>query len=208
MGAYDPIPSNSPLVGIAKDLRLRQRREADTTAGQLHNTAARTKEQFDFLLRQTGSDVTDSSTGPEGIVGGDNAVHWLDFQAGVDPAVDVTTSSTGVVNVSWGALLSVQGTGMNDSKVMVGGYVGLEVLDETEVVVPIDQNWAAQSYVEQYRSALQRGRVTSGRRLALTPNHHFTFRCRRGYYAFTTNSAAATIKFGPGTSIQVDKLGV
>ena len=208
MGAYDPIPVSSPLVGIAKDLRLRQRREADTTAGQLHNTAARTKEQFDFLLRQTGSDVTDSSTGPEGIVGGDDAVHWLDFQAGVDPAVEVTTSSTGVVNVSWGTLLSVRGNGMNDSKVMVGGYVGLEVLDGFEVVVPIDQNWAAQSYTEQYRSALSRGRVTSGRRLALTPNRRYVFRCRRGYYALTTNDAAATIKFGPGTSIQVDKLGV
>ena len=208
MGVYDPIPVASPLVGIAKDLRRRQRREADTTAGQLHNTATRTKEQFDFLLRQTGSATVAGVSGPVDVVGGDTDVHWLDFDAENDAQVSVVTSSTGEVAISWGALIEIRGIGMANSKIMAGGYVAMQIISDGDVVHEISRDEAAQTYQETYRMAVARGKFSSTLRVALRPNEVYDFRTRRGYQAWSSNDAAVSVRFGPGAFIAVDKIGV
>lgn len=205
MGVYDPVPTDSPLVGIAKDLRRRQRREADTTAGQLHNTASRTKDQFDFLLGQT---TTSPATTKSDVMQELQQVRadetWRDFDPERDAQVTMVTSSSGIVIVTW--------AGHAYSELFGGGKqstMNTEIAVEIVGVKPPTTRGSIAAQTESTELVGSGGRFSSFQRFELDPFSEYTFRTRRGYDHNVVGATGwASHNWNAGTTISVRKEGI
>ena len=206
MGAYDPIPASSPLIGVAKDLRRRQRREADTTAGQLHNTATRTKNQFDFLLNQTvtspatteGSDMEEWQQ----VIADET---WRDFDPERDAQVTMVTSSSGIVIVTWAGHVYSELYSGDGLKSTMNTEIAVEIVG----VKPPTTRGSIAAQTETTGLVGSGGRFSSFQRFELDPGTQYTFRTRRGYdHNIVGSNGWASHYWNAGTVISVRKEGI
>ncbi len=205
MGAYDRIPAASPLVQVAKDLRLKQRREADTTAGQLHDSSARIRAQIDFLLWQT---VTSPATTRDDVMQEVRQVRadetWRDFDPERDAQVTMVTSSSGIVIVTWAGHVYSQLYGGNLQSTM-RTMIAVEIVG---VTLPTRRG---SIYIGTESMGLvgSGGRFSSFQRFELEPDTQYTFRTRRGYdHNIVGGGGFATHEWNAGTIISVRKEGM
>lgn len=193
MGEYQPIPGRSATSDAIKALRKTSRREADTTAGQLHNTKDTLAQQIeelqrtvDFLLRQSQpyfqgavnwQDIEQTS--------GSGDWTWLGFDTQYDFWTTFTTSSTGRVRIDTYALLMLNNG--SDTK-WAGVAVSPEILEHNGVS---DQEYTGGGAVVQ-AAAVGRGPQLQGVNTGLMqvpgsmswnfflqPNHTYRVRLRR-----------------------------
>lgn len=205
MGAYDPIPTDSPLVGIAKDLRRRQRREADTTAGQLHDSSARIRTQIDFLLGQT---TTSPATTKGDVMQELRQVRvdetWRDFDPERDAQVTMVTSSSGIVIVTWAGHVYSELNG-GEIKSMMNTEIAIEIIG---VKSPTTSGSIA-AQTESTGLVGSGGRFSSFQRFELDPFTQYTFRTRRGYdHNIAGPNSWASHNWNAGTVISVRKEGI
>lgn len=80
MGDYKPIPSESPMADVIKELRQTARRQADSTSGQLHNTQGRIQEQIDFLLHQSIWSWASGTWQDTSQTAGTGSWQWLEYE--------------------------------------------------------------------------------------------------------------------------------
>lgn len=221
MGAYDPIPTDSPLIGVAKDLRRRQRRAADTTAGQLHNTATRTKDQFDFLLGQT---TTSPATTKNDVMQELRQVRadetWRDFDPERDAQVTMVTSSSGIVIVEWAGHVYSELYG-GGTKSTMNTEIAVEIIGvkppttngsiavETVSVKPPMTRGSIAAQTESMGLVGSGGRFSSFQRFELDPFAQYSFRTRRGYdHNIAGPNSWASHNWNAGTVISVRKEGI
>lgn len=166
-----------------------QAQQATLTAQQAALAA-----QVAFLAGQT---TMDYISGGVGTVTGVLAAAWA---ASYDIARTVTTSSTGVLWVVWGAGIRAitSGTYSGDASVYV------DVVDvSTGSVVAAPATVAGVSAVPNSANVNVRASVSAAATLTLTPNHQYTVRTRRTYASGPSGSADIS-----GVWLTVTKLGI
>ena len=204
MGAYDRIPNSSPLVQVAKDLRLKQRREADTTAGQLHDSSARIRAQIDFLLWQT---VTSPATAKDDFMQEVRQVRayetWRDFDPEYDAQVTMVTSSSGNVIVTWAGHVYSRLYGGQQST------MNTEIAVEIVGVKPPATRGSIAAQTESIGLVGSGGRFSSFQRFELDPGTQYVFRTRRGFdHNVVGADSWAQHYWNAGTIISVRKEGM
>ena len=205
MGAYDRIPAASPLVQVAKDLRLKQRREADTTAGQLHDSSARIRAQIDFLLWQTttspATTMWDKMKEARQVRADET---WRDFDPERDAQVTMVTSSSGIVIVTWAGHVYSELYGGGQKSTM-----NTEIAVEIVGIKPPTTRGSIAAQTESMELVGSGGRFSSFQRFELDPGTQYTFRTRRGYdHNIVGSNGWAAHFWNAGTIISVRKEGM
>ena len=205
MGAYDRIPAASPLVQVAKDLRLKQRREADTTAGQLHDSSSRIRAQIDFLLWQT---VTSPATTGDDFVEELRQVRayetWREFDPEYDAQVTVVTSSSGIVIVTWAGHVYSELYGGGGQSTM-----NTEIAVEIVGVKPPTTRGSIAAQTSSTGLVGSGGRFSSFLRFELDPDTQYEFRTRRGFDHNIVGAGGWALHYwDAGTVISVRKEGI
>ena len=190
---YRPIPGQSPVSDAIKDLRRSARQDADTTAGQLHNTKDTLAQQIEDLQATVGLLLRQSQPYFQGVVNWQDTAQtsgtgnwvWLDFDTQYDFWTTFTTSSTGRFRVDTYALLMLNN---GSTTKWAGVAVSPEILEHNGVS---DQQYTGGGDVVS-APAVGRGPQLQGVNMGLIqvpgamswnyflePNHKYRVRLRR-----------------------------